>query len=345
MHGLPHSPFTNAYELLAGGDLGAARDAFKTTLETHPTDAAAWRQLSYIDFVLKDRPDMIAALDRYIVLAPDDDRAKLERAYALLAGGQDAAARIALAPLTTSSNAEVADAARKQLAVSRSTGAAGGGGRTDVFGYALNDSRFHDSFYGVDARYKLAPTRIEPYLAFHLSNDVKSSTVPASQVLNDNVAIGAVGLRTRLASGTYAFIEGGQAHSLLTGHTQSDLRYGALASMRFGEGGSKPQNQVDASITHYSRYVNTIAYGTLVHDFSIGSPVVRGLVGTNLALDTSRAFYNNALEGFIGVQVRRGGLTFRVVGTEGTYLGRGIDVPTRRTYSSIRPELLFGFSR
>jgi hypothetical protein len=71
---------------------------------------------------------------------------------------------------------------------------------------------------------------------------------------------------------------------------------------------------------------------------------VRGLVGTNLALDTSRAFYNNAAEGFAGVQVRLAPFTVRIIATAGTYLGRGIDLPVQRTYSSIRPELLFGYS-
>ncbi len=127
-------PFTEAYELLAGGDLGASRDAFKATLETHPDDAAAWRQLSFIDFALKDRTDMIAALDRYIALAPDDDRAKLERAYALLADGQDAQAHAALVALAQSPTEEVASAARSQFAVARAGSFRPT--RLDVFGYA-----------------------------------------------------------------------------------------------------------------------------------------------------------------------------------------------------------------
>ena len=336
-------PFTEAYELLAGGDLGASRDAFKATLQTHPDDAAAWRQLSFIDFALHDRTDMIAALDRYIVLAPDDDRAKLERAYALLAEGKDAEAHAALVALAQSPTEDVATAARSQLAVARAGSFRPT--RLDVFGYAENDSRFHDTFYGLDARYKLATSRVEPYLAFHLSNDAKASSVPASDILNDNVAILAFGLRTKIAPVVYAFAEAGQAHSLLTGHDQTDLRFGFLGSTRIGAGGTKPQTQIDASLTHYSRYLNTIAYGNVAHDFFLGSPIVRGVVGSNVALDTSRAFYNNAIEGFAGVQARAGGITLRVIAVEGTYLGRGIDLPARRTYSSIRPELLFGFSR
>jgi tetratricopeptide (TPR) repeat protein len=335
------SPFTNAYELLAGGDLRAARDAFQTALVTHPNDAAAWHQLSYIDYVLKDTPGMIDALDHDIALDPGDDHAKLERAYALLAAGRRSEAQTQLAILTRSRNAEVAVAAQRQLTASMA--GAGKPERLGVFGYAENESRFHDTFFGIDGRYALATTRIEPYLAFHFSDDAKSSSLPATTILNDNVVILAVGLRTKVAPSTYAFVEGGEAQSLLTGHIQTDLRYGLQFSTRLGAGGRKSQTQIDASAAFYSRYLDTIAYANIAHDFFIGSKVVRGVVGVNAALDTSREFYNNAVEGFGGLQVRRGILTFRLVAVAGEYLGRGID-PPERTYTSIRPLLLVGYS-
>jgi hypothetical protein len=270
----------------------------------------------------------MSSLDRYIALKPDDDRAKLERAYALLAAGDTAQAHAALVALSTSPSADIAAAAKAQLAAGSASG--GRPTRFDAFGYAFNDSRFHDTFYGLDLRYALATTRIEPYVAFHLSNDAKASSLPASEILNAPIV--------------YAFVEGGEAQSLLTGHAETDLRYGLLLSTRLGAGGYKPQTQIDASLVHYSRYVNTIFYADVAHDFYIGSKVVRGLVGTNLALDTSRAFYNNAVEGFAGLQVRKGLFTFRLEATGGTYLGRGIDLPAQRTYTSLRPEVLFGYS-
>jgi thioredoxin-like negative regulator of GroEL len=336
------SPFTNAYELLAGGDLHAARDAFIATLAKHPDDSAAWRQLSYIDFVLKDRPAQIDALQHYVALQPNDDRAKLELAYALLGQGDRKAANAALTALTNSPQPEVAAAARKQLAAG--TGTAGPPARLDVFGYAENDSRFHDTFYGIDARYALAPTKIEPYLAFHFSDDAKASSLPATAILNDDVAILALGVRTKLSPITYAFAEGGEAQSLRTGGVETDLRVGVLLSTRLGQGGFHSQTQIDASAVHYSRYIDNIAYLNVAHDFYIGNKTVRGVVGVNAALDTSRAFYNNAAETFGGLQVRRGFATFRLVAVAGTYLGRGID-PPERFYTSIRPILLVGFSR
>ncbi len=335
-------PFTNAYELLAGGDLAASRDAFVATLAEHPDDSAAWRQLSYIDFVLKDRAGMIDALDHYIALEPTDDKAKLERAYALLADGKLPAAHAELTTLADSSDPDVASAAKAQLAAGFGVGYKPE--RLGAFGYALNDSRFHDTFYGLDVRYALATTKIEPYIAFHLSNDAKASSVPANEILNDNVAILALGLRTKLTPIVYAFVEGGEAQSLLTGHVQTDLRYGLLLTTRLGKGGRKPQTEIDASLTHYSRYLNTIFYADVAHDFYIGSKWVRGVVGTDLALDTTRAFYNNALDVFAGVQVRSGIFTLRFVATAGTYLPRGIDLPVQGTYSSFRPILLFGYS-
>ena len=336
-------PFTDAYELLAGGDLAASRTAFLAALVEHPDDSAAWRQVSYIDFILKDRPGQIAALDKYIALVPDDDKAKLERAYALLGEGNTARGTAELAALTHSSDPDVATAAKAQLAAG--TGSGGKPVRFDAFGYGLQESRFHDTFYGLDAHYYLANTAVQPYVAFHFTNDAKASSVPANEILNDNVAIVSLGLRTKITPIMYAFVEGGDAQSLLTGNTETDLRYGVLLSTKLGAGGFKSQTQIDASLTHYSRYVNTIMYADVTHNFYIGSNLIRGLVGADLAEDTSRAFYNNSLDALAGLQAHRGGLfTYRVFADVGTYLPRGSGLPVQRTYSSINLEVLFGYS-
>jgi hypothetical protein len=336
-------PFTDAYELLAGGDLAASRTAFLAALAQHPDDSAAWRQVSYIDFILKDRTGQIAALDKYIALVPGDDKAKLERAYALLGVGDTARGTAELTALTHSSDPDVATAAQAQLAAG--VGSGGKPARFDAFGYGLNESRFHDTFYGLDAHYYLANTPIQPYVAFHFTNDAKASSVPANEILNDNVAIVSVGLRTKITPIMYVFVEGGDAQSLLTGNTETDLRYGALLSTKLGAGGYKSQTQIDASLTHYSRYVNTIMYADVTHNFYIGSKLVRGLVGADLALDTSRAFYNNSLDALAGLQVHRGGaFTYRAFADLGTYLPRGAGLPVQRTYTSINLEVIFGYS-
>lgn len=340
----PPPPFTDAYELLAGGDLPGSRTAFLAGLVQHPDNSAAWRQLSYIDFILKDRAGQIAALDKYIALVPGDDKAKLERAYALLGAGDMSLANAELTALTHSSDPGIATAASAQLAAGAGTG--GKPVRFDAFGYGLNESRFHDTFYGLDAHYYLASTPVEPYVALHFSNDAKAGSVPVNEVLNDNVVILSAGVRTKVTPITYVFIEGGEAQSLLTGNTQTDLRYGALLSTLLGAGGFKPQTQIDASLTHYSRYLNTIMYADVSHNFYIGSNLVRGFVGANLALDANRLFYNNTLDALAGLQIHRGGaFTFRAFADVGTYLPRGIALPAQRTYSSFNLEVLFGYAR
>jgi hypothetical protein len=336
------APFANAYEQYAGGDLIASRDAFRAGLVEHPNDAGAWHQLAYIELALHDAPAYIDALQHYVALAPKDDPTKLQLSYALFAAKDYRGGRALLVELAKSPDAAVAADARRQLAVLPGSSV---GDRLDVFGYALNDSRFHDTFYGFDARYRLAPWRIYPYVSLQVSNDAKASGVPASYVLNDDAAVLAGGFRTALTPILYAFVEAGGASSFRTGVTQSDLRFGLLLSTRLGAGGYKPQTQIDASLVHYSRYLDTISYGTVAHDFYIGSKIVRGVVGVDTALDTNRAYYSNTVDTFAGLQVRRGPATFRVIGLGGYYLGRGIDVPAQRTYSSIRTELLYGLSR
>jgi hypothetical protein len=132
---------------------------------------------------------------------------------------------------------------------------------------------------------------------------------------------------------------------LLTGTLQTDLRYGFDSSSQLGRGKKRSETEIDWSVATYSRYTDTIAYADLAHDFYIGSKVVRGVAGTDLALDANRLFYNNYVDGFAGLQVRSGTTTFRVVGLGGEYLSRGISLPARRTYSSVNVELLFGYAK
>src|ERR1700721_2534020 len=80
------APFTTGYALLAQGNLTAARREFEAELKVHPDVALAWRQLGYIDHSLNDHAAAVAAIDRYLALTPNDEAAKLDRAYELAAG-------------------------------------------------------------------------------------------------------------------------------------------------------------------------------------------------------------------------------------------------------------------
>jgi tetratricopeptide (TPR) repeat protein len=335
------APFTTGYALLAQGNLSAARADFETELKLHPDVATAWRQLGYIDHSLNDHAAAVAAIDRYLALVPNDEAAKLDRAYELAAANNTAQARAAFTALQSSSDPAVAAAARRQVAAMAPAKPV----NFESFGYAENESRFHDTFFGLDARYRLAAGPIEPYVALHFTDDAKATSVPATTILNDDAIVLAFGLRTGIAKHIDAFVEGGQAQSLLAGVSESDLRYGLQSSARYGSGGTHSQMQVDWSLARYSRYANTIGYATVAHDFSIGAGVLRGVGGSDLALDTGRAFYNNYIDGFAGVQVRRGTVTLRVVGVAGDYLSRGINPPVQRTYTSVNAVLLFGYSK
>jgi tetratricopeptide (TPR) repeat protein len=335
------APFTTGYALLAQGNLAAARADFEAELKLHPDVALAWRQLGYIDHSLNDHAATVAAIDRYLALMPNDEAAKLDRAYELAAGNDTAQARAAFAALQSSSDPDVAAKARRQLAAMTPAKPP----NFESFGYAENESRFHDTFFGLDARYRLADGPIEPYVALHFTDDAKAASVPATTILNDDAIVLAFGLRAEIAKNIDVFVEGGQAQSLLTGVSESDLRYGLQSSSRYGSGGTHAQTQVDWSLARYSRYANTIGYATVAHDFSIGSKVVRGVTGSDLALDTDRAFYNNYIDGFAGLQVRRGTVTLRVVGVAGDYLSRGINLPVQRSYTSVNAVLLFGYSK
>ena len=330
-----------AYRELAASQKQSAAADFRAHLLSNPSDAHVWLDLAYLDADLALLDFAIADIDRYIALQPGDERAKLQRAYYLDSAKHTGAAYTAFAALQTSNEPEVAKAAKAEVAVRTTTPAKPSHG--DVFGYVQNESRFGDNFYGFDARHTLGRGAISPYVVLHYTADTRSGASQGAQIFNDNAAVIDLGVRARIgANGPYAFVEAGEGFGLLNQGNHTDLRYGLAYSGDFGNE-LRGHTSLDASIATYSRYANnTIIYGDIAHDFPLRDRL-RWLVGANVALDTQRVYSNNYGELFGGVEYNARNVEIRLVGVGGTYLSRGIGVPTQHTYTTIRPQVLFGF--
>jgi hypothetical protein len=335
-------PMTSAYAAIAAGDNAAARPLIEQHLALHPDDVQAWHQLAYVDEALKDYPAALAALDQYLKYAGSDDRAKLQRAYDLANAGKQADATAQFAALRSSYDAAVAKQATAEFNVRSAKPLRDEG--WSVFGYAVNESRFSDTFYGVDARKSFSPkAAVEPYAVLHLVGDTRSGSGQNAQIFSDNAAVTDVGVRTRIAKGTFLFAEGGLGFGLRNQGTITDARYGIASSRQWG--GDANGVSFDGSLATYSRYQgNTIGYLDVRKAIPLAGPIAL-LIGADAGLDAQRLYYNNFLQGDIGLQFTKGALKLRLETYEGVYLGRGLARPTKTTYTSIRPVILFGFSR
>lgn len=331
-------PMDRAYAAIANHQYDVARPLIESYLQTHPDDAQAWHQLAYTDEALKDYTAALTALERYLTLAPSDERAKLERAYDLQDAGQPAAATAQFAALRTSPDQAVADQATREWQARQVTRQS-----WELFGYDLNESRFADNFYGFDLRKTFTATPIQPYAVLHVVGDTRSSGPGQNaQIFSDNAAVVDAGLRAHVAPGTYLFAEGGVGIGTRGEGTISDLRYGLASSQQWGRFPSGLS--LDASLAYYSRYAgNTIGYINVLKAVQLHGPVsfVFGIEG---ALDAQRLYYNNYINEVGGLQFGTPWVKVRIEGYAGQYLARGSNQPANTTYSSFRPEILFGTS-
>jgi tetratricopeptide (TPR) repeat protein len=300
--------FDLAYALL---DLDRTDDARRVIasraayLREHPDAASIWLDISYKDSDAKRYHEAIDDVDAYLAIRPNDIAAKAQRtAYA---------------------------------------DAAWGGPRYQSYSYTQYEGRFADQFFGVDQSYALAPaSAIQPYVASHLTEDVRSGAPGSSQIFSDNALVTDAGLRTKFGPYMTAFIEGGVGIGLRNQGTIPDLRYGLTFSRQFAAA-PFAYTSVNVSAAEYSRYGgNGIMYYNVLHDF--GGRRLRPVIGLNGGMDTHRVFGNNFAEAEAGIEIGTSALSFRVLDVRGLYFTRGIGLPAP-PYSTLRVQMVFGVAK
>lgn len=297
-----------AYAQAGAGHTARARElllAHAGYLRTHPSAAKAWMAIAYREAAEKRYVQAINATDRYLALVPSDAQARAQRAAFV--------------------------------------DERWGGPRQTLFGYVYNDTRFADTFAGIDEAYTLASSGgLRVYAAAHLREDTRSGAPGSPQIYSDDALVADLGIRESLGAYLAAYAEGGAGFGLRGQGTVGDARYGLLYS-RGWNGPGASRTSVDASAAVYSRYAgNAIAYYQILHTFT--GRGVRPLIGLNGGFDSQRVFGNNYLEGLYGVELGDGRLALRLLGVEGLYLTRGA-FPARPAYSSFRAMLVFGIAK
>jgi Tetratricopeptide repeat len=298
-----------AYADLNLGRIAAARtiaSARVAYLRANAAKAKIWMAIAYKEANAKDYRGAVNDTDTYLALQPDDAAAKAQR----------------VAWVNT----------------------IWGGPRYQNFGYAQYESRFQDTFFGVDQTYALAPAaKVQPYAALYLTEDLRSGPPGSPQIYSDNALIADLGLRSHFGPYVVGFLEAGAGIGLRGQGTITDLRYGARYFQQWGAR-AQPYTTVNASAAFYSRYGgNFIGYYTAIHDF--GGKTIRPLIGINGGLDSHNVFGNNYIEGLAGFQTGTNALSFRLVQVEGTYLTRGLNPAPKAAYSGIRASVFFGLAK
>ncbi|HVA32829.1 MAG TPA: hypothetical protein VNG31_01700 [Candidatus Baltobacteraceae bacterium] len=210
------------------------------------------------------------------------------------------------------------------------------------------DSRFADIVNNVEVRRELGGGELAPYAAIDLEYDTRSGVPGIADVYNDNAAVARLGYRFALDPGGFssAFATGGYSFGLRGQSSFPETRYGIEYARSFGsESVDRPNANVAASVTAYSRYQgNVIAEGSLEYETPLTTRL-RTSTGTDLSLDDRREYENNYAEAFGGIRWSFApALSLRVVGVAGTYLPRGVDPPSTRSYAGIRARLDFAIA-
>lgn len=281
----------------------------------------------------------------YRAAHPDDDTFALDLAYAEIRAGDTADAKALLQTLGASPNAQVAKAANAQLAAMSSRSRAYVADRGYAYGYAQNEARFGDNIFGGFARYDLSkPAAVMPYAVVRFNYDTRSGVPGIGQIYQEDAVVGSVGFRAPIGVYSYAYIDGGYSVGLRSQPNLWDSRYGIVGSRDYGtQDGPKPHFLWDYSVAEYSRFQgNVIGYLAASYD-PILSGHLRAIAGGSYNFDAHRLYYNNYDEVYGGLLYRLSPtLALRAVEVGGTYLPRGIAIPSPRGYSTFRALLVFG---
>jgi len=335
-------------------DKVAALQLFEQVIRHDSTNLLARKQLGllYISFNrYEDALNEFVAVQR---LSPSDTT-ELQIAYLLNTLGRNREAHSVFSRLHSSSDGSIREKARVATSVLSAMlcqqSAAWWG---KMYAASYYESRFNDViFFGnLYGGHYLIPSRVlSAYGVLSVTYDTRSKGGTLPVIFSDNYTLLGAGLRIRQSDSFFADVQLGVAYDLLerSTRTRGDVR----ALLVYGNGifpdlaiperlafSLKPFADVYTSTGYYSRYRNVIGYyqaraGLRVLEWMYSSVDVyaRG----DCIADTRREFYNNVLEGSIGVRVNAyqpWGISVLAELHRGLYWAR--QVPVDRSYDTFR---------
>jgi hypothetical protein len=277
--------------------------------------------------------------ERYLSTHPDNDAFAVDLAYALLDVGRAKEARRIL----TGRDKYFRDHPQAASIWRDIDAAEWKGPRFESYSSTQFEGRFGDQFFNVDQTYALAPPGIvQPYVAMHLAEDLRSGAPGSPQIFSDNALVIDAGVRRRLGPDLVSFIEGGAGIGLRGQGTIGDVRYG-LAYSRQWASAPLPSTTVNLSAAIYSRYAgNGITYYNVLHSF--GGRYFRPIAVLNGGFDSHNVFGNRFVEAEAGIETGNSKLSLRVLGVRGYYLSHAAGTASA-PYTTLRVQMVFGASK
>lgn len=352
---------SRAYAMLAAHSPEATA-MFERAAALDSTNVLVRMQLGYLYQSQKqyDRAvDNFSAADRF----RPSDSTKLQVAYALASAGRKEESETLLRTLQDSRYPDIRDAASGQLAAYSPTGSASEWW-TRVYAAPYYDTRWNTTFFqfNLERGYSLTPDRkLGAYGTIMYSGDARSGGGQVPVIFSDNSLIFGLGLRARPLTGLSISVQEGIAFDLVSRPASSSPRNDFRAVAVYSYGIYAPFNvhpevktpftpwaDMYSSFGYYSRYQDGIGYlqgraGLRVLEVSktAGDVYLRG----DLVRDTEKQFYNNEIEGSVGLRIIPDvDWGFYLVGEfhRGTYwdVGGG-PIPYDAYYSSFRFFLIF----
>jgi tetratricopeptide (TPR) repeat protein len=352
---------SRAYASLAAHSPDAAA-LFERAAAMDSTNVLVRMQLGYL-YQSQKQYDLAAAhflaADRF----HPSDSTRLQAAYALSSAGRKEESDALLQSLRDSRYPDIRDAANSQLAASSPTGSASDWW-TRVYAAPYYDTRWNTTFFqfNLERGYSLTSDRkLGAYGTVMYSGDARSGGGQVPVIFSDNSLILGLGLRARPLTGLSVSVQEGIAFDVVSRPTSSSPRNDFRAVAVYSYGIYAPFNvhpevktpfypwaDMYSSFGYYSRYEDGIGYlqgrlGLRVLEVSktAGDVYLRG----DLVRDTEKLFYNNEVEGSVGLRLIPDvdwGFYLAAEFHRGTYWDvGGPPVPYDSYYSSFRFFLIF----
>ncbi|HVA36678.1 MAG TPA: hypothetical protein VNJ51_03615 [Candidatus Dormibacteraeota bacterium] len=223
-----------------------------------------------------------------------------------------------------------------------------------LYAYALQDARFNDTIFSVDATKPVGSPQatIRPYFEAFYTRDTRTTGGRLPQTFADNYLLGAAGLQAQFADGLRLFAQVGAAQQIgepspdVTQQSGGDFRGGAQLyrewSVPLGDPG--PIGSFYGSAAYYSRYRDGIVYLQAERGRAFGHGRTTDVYArVTVTADTQGYYYDNVAELGVGVRIHPFGAqgpSLALEGFGGVYLRAGS--PTGSTYVDLRPTLTLG---
>ncbi len=226
-----------------------------------------------------------------------------------------------------------------------------------LYAYALNESRFGDFVYSVDA-YKpfgTSKSAVRPFVDVFGNIDSKSAGGAIPRIYSDNYAGAALGLQYTNGSGLRVFAQAGgttRVGAVASVPSGGDVRGGIQLYREWGGAAAHraAYGNFYGSGTYYSRYQDTIFYNQLeLGRRTSASPSATEIyVRPVFTIDSKSYYYDNILELTAGIRFHpfgSRGPSFALEEAAGTYTNRGgLPASLPSSYLDFRPTISYGVS-